>query len=36
MSYLKHLKKTEMNSEIRWIIKFNSNNKIKEVKQKNY
>tara|TARA_R110000851_G_scaffold31416_2_gene85032 strand:- start:96 stop:290 length:195 start_codon:yes stop_codon:yes gene_type:complete len=33
MSYLKHLKKTEMNSEIRWIIKFNSNNKIKEVKQ---
>lgn len=33
MSYLKYLKKTEMKSDIRWIIKLNSNDIIKEVKQ---
>lgn len=33
MSYLSHLKRNEMDIDIRWIVKYDSNNNIKEVKQ---
>jgi len=33
MGFLTHLKKTEHDQETRWIVKFNSKNLIREVKQ---
>jgi len=33
MSYLSHLKRNEMDIDIRWIVKYDSDNNIKEVKQ---
>ena len=33
MSYKAHLKRTAMHPSVRWIVKFNSDNKIIEIKQ---
>lgn len=32
MGYLKHLQHVELSEDSRWIVKYNSNGKIKEVK----
>mgnify|MGYP003146946508 FL=1 len=33
MSYLKFLKRTKINKDVRWIIKYDSNERIREIKQ---
>ena len=33
MSYLRFLKRTKINKDVRWIVKYNSNEKIREIKQ---
>jgi hypothetical protein len=33
MSYLQHLKRNEFDPETRWIVKLNSNERVREVKQ---
>ena len=33
MSYKAHIKRTAMHPSTRWIVKFNSQNKIREIKQ---
>jgi hypothetical protein len=33
MSYLSHIKRTSLNKECRWIVKYNNSGLIREVKQ---
>jgi len=33
MTFLKHLKRSDFSSDLRWIVKYNKNGSIKEVKQ---
>ena len=32
MTFLKHLKRSDFSSDLRWIVKYNKNGSIKEVK----